>query len=98
MNVPEILVDGEQSNSMNNSKRQSFLGFLDKTKQRFRSPSPGGRSRGNSHLDVKIESLVNSFTWTDEIPSQQKLADFGTKIKWVEKSQKVLNVEQKCEY
>lgn len=98
MNVPEIFVDGEQSNSMNHSKRQSFLGFLDKTKQRFRSPSPAGRSRGNSHLDVKIESLVNSFTWTDEIPSQQKLAEFATKIKWVEKSQKVLNVEQKCEY
>ncbi|KAG5360624.1 hypothetical protein CJU89_3704 [Yarrowia sp. B02] len=89
MNVPEIVVDGDTTHS----KRQSFLGFLDKTKQRFRSPSPG-RSRGNS-VDVKIESLVNSFTWTDDVPSQARIADFKTKIRWVEKAQRVLNVEQK---
>lgn len=98
MNVPEIFVDGEQSSHSQPSKRQSFLGFLGKTKERFRSPSPGGRSRGNSHLDVKMESLASSFTWTDEIPSQPKLAEVRTKIKWVEKTQKVLDVEQKCEY
>lgn len=93
MNVPEIVVDDETTATNPHSKRQSILGFFGKTKQRFRSPSPAARSG-----DVKIESLVNSFAWTDEIPTQKGLAEFKSKIKWVQKGQRVLNVEQKCEY